>query len=173
MPGSNKCAVTCIGRFGDLNQWAMAAARFFRFADIVKASDEDIRIAFGEGIGLADAAQMFLRKGAKLVVITRGEHGAVAFAASGAEVSLPGRSVAVRDTVGAGDTFHAALLARLAQSGRLTKDAVAALDSEVLGELLRYATTAAAIACSRVGADLPRAIEIEALLNGSPSRPAG
>ena len=60
----------------------------------------------------------FAHIGAQLVVVTRGEHGASAFSAAG-EVSVPGHEVPVRDTVGAGDTFHAALLARLARGGRL------------------------------------------------------
>lgn len=148
---------------GDLERWARAAERFFRVADIVKASDEDIRIAFGDGTGLADAARLFHGKGAKLVIITRGENGALAFTPT-CEASAPGRAIAVRDTVGAGDTFHAAIIARLHKTSRLTGEALAALDAEALGDLLAYGTTAAAITCSRAGADLPTASEVEASL---------
>ncbi|MDI4664805.1 carbohydrate kinase [Xanthobacter autotrophicus] len=152
------------GVVGDLSRWAETTERFFRAADIVKASDEDIHIAFGGRMGLADAARLFLDRGARLVVITRGEKGAIAFSQAG-EVSVPGRSVIVRDTVGAGDTFHAALLARLFRTGRLSGDAIAALDAEAMGELVAYGTAAAAITCSRAGPDLPTAAEVEASLS--------
>lgn len=156
---------------GDLTRWAQAAERFFRVADIVKASDEDILIAFGAGTGLADAARAFLARGAKLVVITRGDKGALAFTPTH-EASAPGRAVAVRDTVGAGDTFHAALIARLHTTGRLTGAGLAALDADALADLLAYGTAAAAITCSRDGADLPRAAEVEASLPLAPGSAA-
>jgi fructokinase len=66
----------------------------------------------------------------------------------------------VIDTVGAGDTFQAALLARLASGGCSPRDAVATLDLDGLEAMLDYAARAAAITCSRRGADLPRAHEL-------------
>lgn len=153
---------------GDMAGWHRAAERFYRAATVIKASDEDIRIAWGGQLTVAEAAAYWLDLGATLVVVTRGEHGASAFFASG-QVSVRGHKVAVRDTVGAGDTFHAALLGRLAQTGRLTPQAVAALDSEAIAELLAYATAAAAITVTRPGADLPRAAEVDAAIASRPS----
>lgn len=63
------------------------------------------------------------------------------------------------DTVGAGDTFQAALLTRLAQWGE-PKQVIRSLSSEQLDELMGFAVTAAAITCSRRGADLPRLDEV-------------
>lgn len=148
---------------GDMSGWHGAAERFYRTATIVKASDEDIRIAWDGQLTIAEAAAYWRDLGAQLVVVTRGEQGAVAFSAAGT-VSVPGRAVTVRDTVGAGDAFHAALLARLAQSGRLGPQAVAALDREAIAELLAYATAAASITVTRAGADLPRAAEVAAAI---------
>jgi fructokinase len=71
----------------------------------------------------------------------------------------------VQDTVGAGDTFHAALLARLANTGRLNPDAIAALDPQAVGDLIAYAAAAAAITVTRRGADLPSAADVEARLH--------
>jgi fructokinase len=68
--------------------------------------------------------------------------------------------VEVVDTVGAGDTFQAALLAGLLKDGDRPKAALAALDADGLFRLLDYAARAAAITCSRRGADLPRAAEL-------------
>ncbi|KRE12718.1 ribokinase [Bosea sp. Root483D1] len=146
---------------GDMARWSAAAERFYRAATLIKASDEDVRIAWGGKVSLAEAGAYWLGCGARLVVITQGEQGAVAFSAAGS-VAVPGRPVVVRDTVGAGDTFHAALLAQLAKTGRLRPEAIAALDLPAIGELLAYATAAAAITVTRRGADLPTAAEVEA-----------
>jgi len=149
---------------GDMQRWASAAERFYRTATMIKASDEDIRIAWGGRVSIADAAAYWLDCGAHLVVVTEGAKGATAFFAKG-NVSVPGRPVVVRDTVGAGDTFHAALLAQLAKTGRLHPEAIATLEPSAIGDLVAYATTAAAITVSRSGADLPTAADVAASLN--------
>lgn len=146
---------------GDMARWSNAAERFYRSATLIKASDEDVRIAWDGQITIAEAASYWLDRGAKLVVITEGVRGAVAFSEAGS-ISVPGRQVAVQDTVGAGDSFHAALLAQLAKTGRLHPEAIAALDLAAIAELLTYATAAAAITVTRRGADLPTAAEVEA-----------
>ena len=77
---------------------------------------------------------------------------------SGLRARRPGISVKVIDTVGAGDTFSAALLAGLHGAGVLgadKRDQLAALDYSTLDELLHDAVLAAAICCSRRGADPP------------------
>ncbi|MDA9410472.1 carbohydrate kinase family protein [Bradyrhizobium sp. CCBAU 45384] len=146
---------------GDMKSWAIAAERFYRTATMIKASDEDVRIAWGGRASIADAAAYWLACGAQLVVVTEGAKGATAFSTTGS-VSVPGRFTLVRDTVGAGDTFHAALLAQLAKTGRLRPEAIAELDPPAIRELLAYATAAAAITVSRDGADLPTAADIDA-----------
>ncbi len=148
---------------GDLDRWAAATERYFRAATIVKASDEDVRIAWRGGATIAEAAAFWLARGASLVVITEGARGATAFAAAGT-VTVPAPRAVVRDTVGAGDSFHAALLARLSATGRLNRDRIATLDREAIGELLTYSNAAAAITCTRPGADPPREAELAARL---------
>lgn len=147
----------------DMALWARAAERFYRAATIVKASEEDVHIAWGGKLSLQEAAAYWLGLGARLVVITRGAEGVAGFCAAGS-VELPARAVGVRDTVGAGDSFHAALLARLSQTGRLSIEGIAGLDQAALGELLSYAVIAASITVGRRGADLPKAVEVEAEL---------
>ncbi|MNC95106.1 ribokinase [compost metagenome] len=66
----------------------------------------------------------------------------------------------VVDTVGAGDTFQAALLTWLAERGRLSIEGIGGLSSADLGTALDFAARAAAITCSRRGADLPRRAEL-------------
>lgn len=153
---------------GDLALWRARFERFVRTAAIIKVSEEDLQIAYGPNTGAEGLARGWLGSGASLVVLTRGPDGATAFHPSGV-VREPGRPVAVADTVGAGDTFHAALLARLRQRGRLRRDALAALDEATIRDTLRYAVAASAITCTRRGADLPNAADVEAALGEVPS----
>jgi fructokinase len=66
----------------------------------------------------------------------------------------------VLDTVGAGDTFAAALLTALAERGALSREALSNLPIDTLQAVLRFAAQAAALTCSRRGADLPRRVEL-------------
>ncbi|WP_460448281.1 carbohydrate kinase family protein [Alsobacter sp. SYSU BS001988] len=157
---------------GDVAAWRPRFERFVAGADIVKASTEDLGPLYGEGADIAAVARNWLARGPALVVFTRGPDGAVAFARSGAVVDRPGRVVPVVDTVGAGDTFHAALLAWLARAGRLERGALRELGDDEIAAVLDEAVAASAITCSRRGADLPRRAEVEALMRRQPA-PSG
>ncbi|SHI55082.1 carbohydrate kinase family protein [Wenxinia saemankumensis] len=122
-------------------------------ADIVKLSDEDLRWLGGQGT-TDDLAAALLRKGAKLVLITEGARGATGYA-EGRRVSVEARRVEVVDTVGAGDTFNAGVLAQLYRTGALTKDRVAALSEDEIAAALSLGAAAAAITVSRAGANPP------------------
>ena len=98
--------------------------------------------------------------GVGLVVVTDGGAAAHAWSAGGLAAKATPPSVRVIDTVGAGDTFQAALIARLMQAPGGPKAALAGLDAKGLASLVDYAARAAAITCSRRGADLPRAAEL-------------
>lgn len=133
-------------------------AKMIAVADIIKISDEDLH--WLEGAGEADAlAASLLPRGPKLVCITRGAEGVTAYTASGM-VHVAADRADVVDTVGAGDTFNAGLLAGLAQTGLLTKTAVAALPQEGLRAALSLGARAAAITVSRAGANPPWAAEL-------------
>jgi fructokinase len=73
---------------------------------------------------------------------------------------VPSVRVEVIDTVGAGDTFQAALLTWLAEQGSLSMQALEALTTAQLQSALGFAAGAAAITCSRRGADMPRRSEL-------------
>jgi len=150
---------------GDLRNWPSKFRPFLRTAAIVKASEEDLTTAYGAGTSIAEVARDWMAQGPTLVVVTRGSEGAVAFLGD-RTIEMPGRKVEVVDTVGAGDTFSAALLAGLRRVGRLTPQKIGALDLETLGSVLSYAIIASSITCSRRGADLPTAGDVEAVLAG-------
>ena len=143
----------------DLARWREALAWHLARADLVKLSDEDLQ-ALAPGIDADAFARGALQHGARLVVVTRGSAGATAWTRR-AHASVEAVPVPLVDTVGAGDSFQAALLAWLFDARCLSRDALDALDTEQLAAALRYATRAAAITCSRRGADLPRRGELE------------
>lgn len=148
---------------GDLALWRQGFQRFVRTASIIKLSREDLTTAYGDVDPAALAAGWF-QDGVLLVVVTDGDKGATAYHPDRV-MHRPGRPIVVADTVGAGDTFHAALLARLAQNGLLSRAALAALDAAALADLLDYAGTAASITCTRRGADLPSAADVAEALD--------
>ena len=64
------------------------------------------------------------------------------------------------DTIGAGDTFDAGVLASLKRDGLLTKAGVAALDERAVRNALSFAARIAAVTVSRAGANPPWAREV-------------
>jgi len=100
-----------------------------------------------------------LAHGVRLVVVTRGSAGAQAWTSSASQ-AVPAVPVQVVDTVGAGDSFQAALLTWLAEHERLSIEAMASLSAPELRDALRFAARAASLTCSRRGADLPRRSEL-------------
>lgn len=142
----------------DLDLWRSTVAWMAARADLLKVSDEDLALLF-PGQPIDRLAAGFLEAGAGLVVVTRGGEGAEAWAA-GVHVRSEPRRVTVVDTVGAGDTFQAALLTWLAEHGRLTPAGLRGWSESAVAQALDFAGRAAAITCSRRGADLPRRAEL-------------
>ncbi|MDF0603193.1 carbohydrate kinase [Psychromarinibacter sp. C21-152] len=132
--------------------------RMIALSDIVKVSDEDLRWIMGDGEPGALAREI-LRMGPKVVCITEGGKGARGITATG-EVQVAAPRVEVADTVGAGDTFNAGVLAALHEAGALTKDALAALDNRVLRDALTLGVRSAAVTVSRAGANPPWRAEL-------------
>ncbi|MEW5422977.1 carbohydrate kinase [Amorphus sp. 3PC139-8] len=144
----------------DLAFWRARVDDFVSVSDVVKVSSEDLELLF-PGFATDDVAARWLEAGAALVIVTGGASGADAYGAFG-KVSEPGRVVAVADTVGAGDSFMAAMIARLAERGLTSRRYLADLSAEDVLQLLGFASDAAAITCSRRGADLPHRSDIGA-----------
>ena len=132
--------------------------RMMEAADIIKLSDEDLHWFEGEG-DLPDLARGLVAKGAKLVCITEGADGVTGYSAEH-EVFVPSERADVVDTVGAGDTFNAGLLAGLDRAGNLTKAKIAGLTAEDIRSALQLGVRAAAVTVSRAGANPPTAAEL-------------
>lgn len=125
-------------------------------AAVIKMSDEDAAALF-PARPLEDLATELAAMGS-LVAITRGSEGAL-LCSGGVVAHTSAPHIEVADTIGAGDSFMAALLAGLAALS-WTRE----LDSGQLAALGELASDAAAITCMRPGADPPRRSEVEDLL---------
>jgi fructokinase len=139
-------------------RWRAAVEWMERRAHLLKISAEDAALLYPEQAP-EQLAQHWIAQGVALVVMTHGGDGASAWTRH-AQARVPAHPVDLVDTVGAGDSFQAALLAWLAEQDRLDPGALALLKTEDLRTALRLASRAAAITCSRRGADLPRRAEL-------------
>ncbi|GAA4766886.1 carbohydrate kinase family protein [Microbacterium gilvum] len=140
---------------------ADAVARFQRLAalaDIVKLSDEDAAWLY-PGEREEVVVRRLLARGPRLVALTRGSSGAL-LASRGGNRLVSAPSVRVRDTVGAGDTFMAALIAQVVRGPSVLDE----LDPHALDAIGTFAVTAAAITVQRAGADVPTEGEVRQAL---------
>ncbi|QQA43662.1 carbohydrate kinase family protein [Pelagovum pacificum] len=132
--------------------------RMLKAADIVKMSEEDLHWLEGDG-EISRLASRLLGMGPNLVLITRGEHGVTGYSIDHV-IDVPATKAEVVDTVGAGDTFNAGVLASLHARGGLTKQRIANLDEETFRAALELGAKAAAVTVSRAGANPPWASEL-------------
>lgn len=138
---------------GDEAGYRARLARMIARADLVKLSDEDLFWLEGAG-DMAAQAEALRKRGPKIVFVTQGARGAHAFSAAGAQFQ-PARQVVVGDSVGAGDTFNAGVLAALSEAGALSRQALLAPDPDHIAASLALGQAAAAVTVARIGADPP------------------
>jgi len=122
----------------------------FKFADIVKVSDEELKLLFGD-VSLEDGANKILSEGVKLVLITLGSKG-VFYATSGkgiveASGTISVAKVKVEDTTGAGDSFNGGLLYRLTR-----RESPLSFTKEELVQDLIFANSVASLCVTKRGA---------------------
>jgi fructokinase len=129
-------------------------------ADIMKVSDEDLNWMVPAPLSLNEKVEVMLDKGPSVVILTRGGEGATGFLADGSEVTVPAQRVEIVDTVGAGDTFNAGVLAKLYELGALQKNKLKALSADALIQALAHGASVAAVTVSRAGANPPWADEL-------------
>ena len=126
-------------------------------ADWVKMSVEDFEFLYPDS-SESDFAHSLLTRGVPVVTVTDGSKGARLYRAGRAVLDVTAPKISVADTVGAGDTFSGATIAKLLE---LNLDLETATD-EALLEVLRFAATTAAINCTRAGCNPPTRAEIAA-----------
>ncbi|MCU1490859.1 MAG: PfkB domain protein [Acidimicrobiaceae bacterium] len=150
-----------IGVVPDVDSYRSDLEELVTRCHLVRVSEEDLETLY-PGEPTEDVAERWSASGPRLLVVSRGELGPLTYFHGTVSVG-PTRKVEVVDTVGAGDTFSAALLDSLARAGLLA-GGLSGLDSAMLDTALEYAVTAASITCQRQGADPPSAAEVAAAL---------
>ncbi len=140
--------------------WRQRIGDFAPHADLIKTSREDIEEIYDRH---ADAiVSEWLQAGIAAVIVTDGPRGA-SLNTTARRVTVAAGRVPVVDTVGAGDSFLAATLTALSDAEITTAPGIAGLDEAQCRAVLDFAVRAAAITCSRRGADLPRRAELAAI----------
>ncbi|WP_170589146.1 carbohydrate kinase family protein [Ruegeria arenilitoris] len=148
------------GFIQDQTRYRTRLNRMIAQADIVKVSDEDLDWIVPGPETLEEKVPLLLQAGPAVVIVTRGSQGAAGYLADGRTVSVPVTPVQVVDTVGAGDTFNAGVLAQLHRDGLLTKQALRAISPDDLRTALELGGKVAAVTVSRAGANPPWAHEL-------------
>ncbi|KYG20872.1 fructokinase [Bradyrhizobium sp. AT1] len=134
-------------------------AEFANQADLVKMSDVDFAYLFGDE-PYQQRASVLLGQGTRLVVITRGNNGAVAWHAGAGQIEVTAPKIEVADTIGAGDSFQAALLFALHKQQRLARERLKEISADELRRALSFAANCAGLTCTRPGADPPWSHEV-------------
>lgn len=138
-------------------------AEFAKQADLIKMSDVDFAYLYGEEPYQRRASGL-LGQGTSLVVITRGNNGAIAWHAAAGQIEVAAPQVVVADTIGAGDSFQAALLFALHKQGCLVREGLKQISADELRRALSFAANCAGLTCTRPGADPPWSHEVKGSL---------
>jgi fructokinase len=139
----------------DEDAYRARLSRMLGAADIIKTSDEDLEWISGA----ADAQALLQTTGAQVVLLTRGSDGVTVVTSRG-HFDVAAQKAAVVDTVGAGDTFSAGVLASLQSQDLLTKAALTGATDAQLAQAVGFGAKVAAITVSRAGANPPWASEL-------------
>ena len=137
----------------DHPRYIASVEKWISISTLVKASDDDLAWLYPD-LDLVEVAKRWIHAGVEIVVITRGPNGLMAVTANEI-IEVPSVLVEVVDTVGAGDTVGALIVDAILEHGILN------LRGEVLRDALNCAALAAAITCSRAGAQPPTKSEIQ------------
>lgn len=138
----------------NIELWRSRVAELVTHADLIKVSDEDLSLLYPEQ-DPQRVIEGWLQHRCQVVFLTRGSEGATVFSRTHGSWSVPACAVKIADTVGAGDTFQAALITWLTEQQLDSVAGVQSLAREQIDGMLRFAVQAAALTCSKTGPDLP------------------
>jgi len=144
----------------DRKGYMVRIERLLADARVLKLSDEDLFWMYPEADLESAIAVLRSKTDAGLVVVTLGPEGAIGFAGEQRVQIVAAPVDPLIDTVGAGDTFMATLLAQLERDGLLGAEDLKAISAETLERVLKTASRAAAINCTRSGCNPPTLAEL-------------
>ncbi|WP_449102447.1 carbohydrate kinase family protein [Pseudomonas extremaustralis] len=138
----------------DIQLWRARVAELVKYADLIKVSDEDLHLLYPNQ-SPESVLQGWLQHRCQLVFLTRGGDGASVFSRQHGTWSAPAVKVVMADTVGAGDSFQAALIAWLTEQRLDSVAGLQQLSRAQIDTMLGFAIRAAALTCTKTGPDLP------------------
>ncbi|WP_448120225.1 carbohydrate kinase family protein [Pseudomonas veronii] len=138
----------------DIQLWRERVAELVKYADLIKVSDEDLHLLYPDQ-SPESVLEGWLQHRCQLVFLTRGGNGASVFSRQHGHWSQPAVKVVMADTVGAGDTFQAALIAWLSEQQLDSVEGLQQLTRAQIDAMLGFAIRAAAMTCGKTGPDLP------------------
>jgi fructokinase len=139
----------------DVKHWRTAVEAFRQHSNLIKVSEKDLNVLFGSSVDVDSVAKRWLSARSSLVVVTRGARGATLYSNAGGQVEIPANKVIVADTVGAGDSFQAAMLAWLEENHVAAPSELAKLSTDQLRAMGQFASSAAAATCRHRGPEFP------------------
>jgi fructokinase len=145
----------------DKVEYVSRMAAFAAAADIIRMSDLDFQYLYGDR-DYAGRASSLIMAGASLVVVTRGAQGVLAWHGKAGMLEVEAPIIEVVDTIGAGDSFQAALLYALQALEIIRRRPLGEINARELHRVLSFASNCAAYTCKRAGADPPRRIDVDA-----------
>lgn len=163
---SNRCLITLDPNvrpivIDDRDAYRTRFEKWLAWVDILRLSQVDLAIVYPDHT-VESLLQDWFDRGVSLVILTRGTAGSTGYLPDGRHVSVPTQEVKVKDTVGAGDSFFSAVLTFFYEHSLLTDPAlISGLSDKDLADCLSFATKAAAINCTRAGANPPYRHEMD------------
>jgi fructokinase len=139
----------------DVDRWREAVERIRRRAHLIKVSEDDLVDLYGRDPDLDEIADRWLAHRCSLVAVTRGAAGATYYSRTAGRIEVDAVPVLIADSVGAGDSFQAAMLAWLLENGHASPAGLAALSKNQLTVLGTFAAQAAAATCRHRGPEFP------------------
>ena len=148
------------GFIRDIKRYRDRLDLMIALSDIVKVSDEDLNWLYPGPRSLIEKLDLVRQAGPSVVILTRSGDSITGFLKDGTEVSVPIERTDVVDTIGAGDTFNAGILARLTERGLLVKESLMVVTADSIRDAIGFGARVATITVSRSGANPPWRNEI-------------
>ena len=150
----------------DMETYRGRCADWIKASHMLKLSEEDAAMLAGEAEVDATIGQ-WLQTGPQAVLVTAGAGGVRLYRRDAEPLEVPGFSVPVVDTIGAGDTLTAASMVALLERGLRRAGELSQLTTGDWREVLTFACAAAALNCMRSGANPPSRRELAAFLESN------
>ena len=149
----------------DMDQYRERLVTAYELCDVLKFSDEDLGILYPNDCGYEQLVMLQKKHQIPLVILTKGANGSMARTLDGVTADAPPFPIqTMGDTVGAGDTFQAALVFWLTERFEEPHRQAQSLDAEALTSLLRFANSAAGLTCQEQGCNPPTRENVDTAL---------